>query len=298
MRILVAGWFSFETMGAGAGDLLARDVLCDWLDRAGHRYDVALASPFSGGVDWRTVPPESVDTLIFVCGPVGNGPPLTDLLAHFAGRRVVAVDVSLLQSRVEWNPFDILFERDSESTSRPDLSFASGKPLVPLVGVLLTDVQPEYGNRDRREQANAAIQRLIESESMAVVRIDTRLDSNTTGLRTASEIESVIARMDVVLTTRLHGLVLSLKNGVPPIAIDSVAGRGKVSRQAAALGWPLIFEADTVTDPQLREAFACCGSPTGRQQVEICRQHALRALEQLRIEFIDSLGALERRGAR
>ena len=28
MKTLVAGWFSFELMGASAGDLMARDVAC------------------------------------------------------------------------------------------------------------------------------------------------------------------------------------------------------------------------------------------------------------------------------
>jgi hypothetical protein len=28
VTVLVAGWFSFEQMGATAGDLLARDVAC------------------------------------------------------------------------------------------------------------------------------------------------------------------------------------------------------------------------------------------------------------------------------
>ena len=28
MRILVAGWFSFEDMGATAGDIIARDIAC------------------------------------------------------------------------------------------------------------------------------------------------------------------------------------------------------------------------------------------------------------------------------
>ena len=32
MKTLVAGWFSFEQMGASAGDLLARDLVCEWLE--------------------------------------------------------------------------------------------------------------------------------------------------------------------------------------------------------------------------------------------------------------------------
>ena len=298
MRVLVAGWFSFELMGASAGDLLARDVVCSWLERAGHRCDVAVTPPLSGGVDWRTADPASFDAVVFVCGPVGDSPPLTDLLARFSGCRLVGVDVSLLQSRSEWNPFDVLYERDSALTSRPDLSLASSEPLVPLAGLLLIDTQPEYGGRDHHKKADAAIRRLAEARTMAAIPIDTRLDANKTGLRTAAEIESVIARMDLVLTTRLHGLVLSMKNGVPAIAIDPVAGGAKVSRQAATLGWPLIFDADTVTDRQLQEAFDYCRTEDARQQVEICRRRAVQALEQLRIEFIDSMTKLERTAPR
>lgn len=33
----------------------------------------------------------------------------------------------------------------------------------------------------------------------------------------------MLRRLDVVVTTRLHGLVLALKNGVPALAVDPVA---------------------------------------------------------------------------
>jgi len=56
---------------------------------------------------------------------------------------------------------------------------------------------------------------LAASREMSVVHIDTRLDVNSTGLRTPREVESPITRMDVVLTTRLHATGLSIKNGVP-----------------------------------------------------------------------------------
>jgi hypothetical protein len=102
MRTLVAGWFSFEQMGATAGDLMARDVACDWLERVGHSYDVALASPFFGGVDWRAVDPKSYSRVVFVCGPFGNGWPITEFLPRFAGCRFVSLNLSMLE------PLDIL----------------------------------------------------------------------------------------------------------------------------------------------------------------------------------------------
>ena len=36
---------------------MACDVVCAWLHSAGVRYDVALAHPFTGGVDWTAVAP-------------------------------------------------------------------------------------------------------------------------------------------------------------------------------------------------------------------------------------------------
>jgi polysaccharide pyruvyl transferase WcaK-like protein len=53
------------------------------------------------------------------------------------------------------------------------------------------------------------------------------------------------------MTTRLHGMVLGLKNGVPVIAVDAVSGGDKVTRQAKVLQWPEVFAADTVSDVEL-----------------------------------------------
>jgi polysaccharide pyruvyl transferase WcaK-like protein len=153
--------------------------------------------------------------VVFVCGPFGNGAPITELLERFDSCRLVGLNLTMLESLDAWNPFDLLFERDSSATSNPDVSFLSRQVRVPVVGVVLIDTQPEYKERDALKVANSAIHRLVASREMSAVVIDTRLDANSTGLRSASEVESLIARMDVVLTTRLHGTVLSLKNGVP-----------------------------------------------------------------------------------
>src|SRR3712207_4111426 len=110
MRSLVAGWFSFEDMGATAGDLLARDLVCEWLGRAGQAYDVAHAPPFEDGVDWRRVDPEAYENVIFFCGPLGKGEPVAAFLERFAGRRLLGLNLSMLEPLETWNPFDHLWE--------------------------------------------------------------------------------------------------------------------------------------------------------------------------------------------
>ena len=290
MKTLVAGWFSFEQMGASAGDLLARDVACEWLERAGRSYEIALAPPFEGGVDWRAADPAEYAEVLFVCGPVGNGPPLVEFLERFRGRRLIGLNVTMLDRIETWNPFDVLYERDSSATTRPDLAFLARAEHVPVVGVVLIDAQPEYGEGDLHDPAHRAIDELLATRAGAAVRIDTRLDANATGLRTPAEIESLIARMDVVVTTRLHGLVLALKNGVPALAVDSVAGGAKVSRQAESVGWPIVLRADALDGESLRQAFDHCLTGSARDSAAACARRAATILEALRDDFVDRLG--------
>jgi len=288
MKALVAGWFSFEQMGATAGDLLARDAVCGWLAEAGCPADVALAPPFPGGVDWREVEPDAYSHVVFVCGPFGRGWPLTDFLPRFAGRRLVGVDLTMLEPLETWNPFDLLLERDSTRAARPDIAFVEQEPLVPVVGTVLVHRQLEYEG-GQHERADAAIQRFVAGLDAACVAIDTRLDVNGSGLRTAAEVESLVARMDVVLTTRLHGLVLALKNGVPAIAVDPVAGGAKVLRQAQTLGWPHVFTADTVSPADLEEGFARCLEPAARDEAARCAGRARDRLAEVRASFLREL---------
>jgi hypothetical protein len=288
-KTLVAGWFSFKGSGATAGDLMARDLVCQWLKEANHPYEIALAQPFAGGVDWRLVNPQDYAQLIFVCGPFGNGPSIKQLLRRFEGCQLIGVDLSMLESLDVWNPFDLLFERDSSAASRPDITFLSSERQVPVVGVILVAPQTEYKGEGKHQFVNDAIHQLIASRQVSAVPIDTRLDTNSTGLRTPSEVESLIARMDLVLTTRLHGLVLALKNGIPALAIDPIAGGAKIKRQAETVGWPIIYTPESLTAEGLQKAFDYCLTEEARTKARECSARARRMVEQLRQEFISKL---------
>jgi hypothetical protein len=289
MKILVAGWFSFEQMGATAGDLLTRNLVCEWLEHAGLSYDVALAPPFRGGVDWRSVDPQIYSHVVFVCGPFGNGWPITEFLPRFAGCRLIGLNLSMLESLDTWNPFDLLLERDSSATSRPDITFLSRQAKVPVVGVVLVHPQSEYKGKGMHHVANDAIHRLVASRETSVVPIDTRLDTNITGLRNPAEVESLIACMSVVLTTRLHGMVLALKNGVPAIAIDPITGGAKIRRQAETIDWPVVFTADALKDEALQKAFDYCLTEQARAKTRECCERAVKMVQEVHDEFISAL---------
>ena len=290
MRTLVAGWFSFEGMGATAGDLLSRDLACEWLRCAGHDVDVAHAAPFPGGVDWREVPPDGYASVVFVCGPMGNGPPVDEFLARFAGSRLIGLNLSMLDPLDAWNPFDLLIERDSSARSRPDISFAAPTAAVPVVGVILVHPQQEY-SRALHAVAHEAIDGLLRSRDVAAIPIDTRLDENAGMLRSPAAVESAIAHMDAVITTRLHGMVLAIKNGVPALVIDPVAGGAKVIEQARAIGWSPAFTADSLDERTLSAALDYCLSSRGRTDAVACRETAVAAVRDTRDQFIAAVAA-------
>jgi hypothetical protein len=288
VKTLVAGWFSFEGMAATAGDLLARDLACEWLGEAGRSVEVALAPPFSGGVDWRSVDPAGYREVVFVCGPFGNGPPLDEFLTRFREARLIGLDVSLLEPLEAWDPFDLLWERDSSRTSRPDISFAGPSSDVPVVGVVLVHPQREYEG-GMHEAVGRAIGRLREVREMAVIEIDTRLDENRTELRTPGEVEAMIASTDVVITTRVHGLVMALRNSIPALVIDPIAGGAKVRRQADAVGWPIAFNADQISDPVFGEALDRCLREEMRREAARCRDRARERVAAVREELVATL---------
>jgi hypothetical protein len=282
MKVLVAGWFSYSYGHATAGDLLVRDVICDWLREANIPFDSAYDTPFDGGVHRLAIKPEDYSHVVFVCGPFGRDAGEPEFLAQFPHANLIGVNLTMRLPLAEWRPFDTLLERDSTERVRPDVAFLSDRPLVPVVGVCLVEDYPQ----GLTGIANAAIEKLLKSRDVVAVPIDTRLDTNSTGLRTPAQVESLLARMDAVVTTRLHGCVLSLKHGVPVVAIDPSVGGGKILKQMSGLQWPFVFTADRMCENELSRALDYCLTGEARVEARNCTRRANRLLTSLRDEFL------------
>lgn len=287
-RVLVAGWFSFEEVVATMGDVLAAQVACRWLSDHHYAHDLALAPFMDGdGVDWRAVDPARYSHLVFVCGPVQDDPLIHALLERFRRCRSVALAVSVTEPDSS-HLFDVVLERDSATAARPDLSFLAATSRVPVVGVALAPPQPEYGEGRHKEAADA-VSGLLGSRPAAVVDVDTDLFGTEGRPRPPAQVESLIARSDVVVTTRLHGLVLALRGGVPPVTIDPIVGGAKVSRQAEAIGWPVTLTTSQLSDEELTSAFEYCLTEDARAVARRCQARAVDALGELRRDFIEAM---------
>lgn len=249
MQVLLTGWFSIDSDGNTGGDLLAMDTVAQWLRERTVPFTVAVSDTarYSGVVRHPMLAsedagPDMVDGVVWVCGPLPDGPAL-EVLDRFAGTPTLALGVSVTDPGLE-NRFDEVLARDRPgSTALPDLSFGTRTDQVPVIGLIYVGPQPEY-HAQREPVARDVVGQVLGERDAAVVDIDTRMPLAENPLHTPAQLESAISRMDVVITTRLHGALLALRNRVPVLALDSVSGGAKLSGQMAALGWPLTAVVD------------------------------------------------------
>ncbi|WP_086694968.1 polysaccharide pyruvyl transferase family protein [Streptomyces recifensis] len=262
MRLLVTGWFSFLHGEATAGDLLALDRVRELLRGAAVPHDIAWSPGFRPeGPSLDDTRPEDYSHLLFVCGPA-HGPQVEDLHRRYRDCVRIAVGNSVLDAaEPAVRGFHHVLARDAPDTV-PTLDLAARAPVPParpVVGVVLTHGQHEYGPRRQHDRVAESVTRWLNGRDCACLELETRLDPHDWRLCTTSgQLGSVLARCDLVVTDRLHGLVLALRAGVPALAVDPVAGGAKVTAQARACGWPALLPAERLDTSALDRWWEWC----------------------------------------
>ncbi|MFI5683202.1 polysaccharide pyruvyl transferase family protein [Streptomyces sp. NPDC051636] len=271
-RTLLTGWFSFPDGEATAGDVLALARVQGVLERAGYPCDTAWSPAFKpDALHLDAVHPRAYSRLVFVCGPL-HGPQVADLHRRFPHCLRIAVGTSVIDAgSPAVTGFHRILARDGPAVDPvPDLSArAPAAPAVPVVGVILTRGQREYGARRRHEQAADRITRWLLAKDCARVELETRLDTRDWRLcATPAQLDSLLGRLDLVVTDRLHGLVLSLRAGVPALAVDPVESGAKVTAQARSCDWPALVPAEHLDAARLAHWWDWClteGRDTARR---------------------------------
>ncbi|WP_298804647.1 polysaccharide pyruvyl transferase family protein [uncultured Pseudokineococcus sp.] len=282
-RVLVTGWFSVPDGEITAGDLLARDAAVADLRALDEPFDVAMTRTFApddaASVDLDTVDPERYDVVLWVCGPA-RGRQLQRVADRFPHARLLGVDVSVVGGVA---PLHAALARDGDGEPRPDTSLIVPVPPVPVVGFCAAHAQHEYGERQRHDAVHDVVLPALASAPgpagpPAVVPFDTRLATGEPHVpSTAAQVEALLRCFDVVVSSRLHGVVLALKNAVPVVALDPVEGGAKVAAQARALGWPVLLPHE-VTRERVQEQLAWALSPEAREAARAVLPRAQEAL--------------------
>ncbi len=289
MRVLITGWFSTDDGEITAGDMLAGRTVSRWLAEAGVPHDIAVAAGFRGPDELAAdaVDPRRYSDVLFVCGPVASAK-VERLVRRFMGCRRIGVGISLTAPAARL--FDVVLARDGVGPPSADVSLGSAPTAVPVVGVILGHAQPEYGARQRHEEAERLVRALVRRAGVAPLPLDTRLDAvDELACATPDRFRAVVARLDAVVTTRLHGLVLALDAGVPALAVDPVAGGAKVTRQAEVLGWPAVCCASAADGRQLDAALRWCLTADARAAAKAAAQRGRDDLAGTRARLIELL---------
>jgi hypothetical protein len=282
-KVLLTGWFSFLHGEATAGDVLALERVRDVLEQAGITHDVAWSAGFRpDALHLDDVRPEDYSHLVFVCGPL-HGQQIEDLHRRFAHCVRIAVGTSVIApGSPAVSGFHRVLARDASDTE-PGRDLAARAPALPprpVVGVVLTHGQHEYGGQRRHDQVAGAVTAWLAGKDCARLELDTRLDTRDWRLcATPAQFESVLTRLDLVVTDRLHGLVLALRAGVPALAVDPVAGGAKVTAQARACDWPALVPAERLDVRELERWWHWCltsGAVTARQIAAEFREGVVR----------------------
>ncbi|WP_245562859.1 polysaccharide pyruvyl transferase family protein [Nocardia araoensis] len=289
MRVLVTGWPSFLHGEATAGDVLSMSRVCDALASAAIPHDTAWSPGFrSDAMHLDDADSGRYSHLVFVCGPA-HGEQVRFLHERYANCRRIAVGVSILDpADAAVTGFHRILPRDGPSIARPDMAVGASTVSVPVVGVVFAPGQAEYGVARRHRSVHRALLRWLRELDCARLPLDTRLTSDDWRLcRTPDQLASVFARLDAVVTTRLHGLVLGLRAGIPVLAVDPIAGGGKVTAQARALEWPALVSAEQTADADAFDQWwRWCLSPAGRERA---RRREFPAADALTSDLLDEL---------
>ncbi|OLT09815.1 polysaccharide pyruvyl transferase [Kocuria sp. CNJ-770] len=299
MRTLVVGWSSVLHGEATAGDVLAMDAVADALGAAGVPHDVAWSAVMCppGGLRLDDADPGRYTDLVFVCGPA-TGRSIAELHERFVHCRRIAVGVSVLDPGDPVTAgFHRVIARDRPGAgAHRDLAARPVPQAVPVLGVYLTSGQQEYGARRRHETTRSGLEAWLGGLDAARLPLETRLDPRDWRLpATAAQVGSVIARLDAVVTMRMHGLVLALRAGVPVLAVDPVAGGGKVTAQARAWDWPAVVGPEELGADLLEEQLRWCLSEDGRKAAQARSVKDPSGAEQLH-DLVRELGGTPRPG--
>ncbi|HEV7831522.1 MAG TPA: polysaccharide pyruvyl transferase family protein [Pseudonocardiaceae bacterium] len=291
MRVLLTGWPSFLRGEATAGDVLSMDRVHRALQQAGLPVEVAWSPVLrSGSLHLDDADPDRYTHLVFACGPA-HGEQVRWLHARFDRCCRIAVGVTVIDpADPSVTGFDRVMARDTVTPDGEagrglrDLSSTVRTGDVPVIGVILAPGQPEYGLRRRHSLVHERLTAWLAEQDCARIPIDTRLDPRDwRHAARPDQLDALLRRLDVVVTTRLHGLVLPLRYAVPVLAVDPVAGRGKVGAQAGAWDWPALVVAEALMHgtAELSRWWQWCLSAQGRAHAAVRAAAASRHEEEL-----------------
>jgi len=254
-KALIVGAFSSVDKACTLGDVETVQVLESWLIEKNIEYDIFDEINFfkKNKIKFEYINPKAYDILFYICGPFGMGSfdPL-NIKKDFKHCKKIGVNISVSRDDITSydGHIDYIIARDSKTIKNPDLVFNIKNTKVPVIGVFL--VHPN-GPKELRchENIQKQVWNFFYKTKYARIDLDTlittRKHENKTRVYSSDILNSLICKCDVIISTRLHGIVYALKNKIPVLAIDPIIGGGKVQKQAESINWPAFINGENAT---------------------------------------------------
>jgi hypothetical protein len=292
-KILITNYFSSQ--GATYGDAQAAETVCDWLDKNNIRYDVLVSDKTNvKGKTLNQLDFLEYNIIMFVCGPC----PDQNWFYRTLGNGYKKIENNILKIGIDISinkdshPFDYIIPRDFFDIKNPDLAFAARNKKTPVAGVFKVHAQKEYGELQRHREVDNCIDKYIKKSGHVRLHLNTLnwkegskfLAHSTSNV---AQLESLIGKCDYIITSRMHGLVYSLKCDIPALAIDCVAGGAKVTAQAEAVGWPAIVNGDGITVEDIENGVRV--AINNKDKIKQLNKDALEKISKIEKQLIDYL---------
>lgn len=231
--VAVLYWGSFDTSGCTVGDYLAADSVRSYFIQNGflsHLFTVS-EMPFSKTLEVCLL---RYDAIVFVCGPFLTENRNFKKLVEVASRiPTFALGVSRLKQSIFGGVEAYL--RDCETNGLIGFDFAASHPIFdkikPLIHLpeqkilaCLRGEQTEYQTYSKHEVLEKAVADLNVNKF-----IDTRLNLGIDLPSQVIQILHTIRNASFVISSRLHGSILSGALGIPFGAVDQIGELGKVN---------------------------------------------------------------------
>ena len=292
-KILITNYFSVG--GSTYGDAQAVEIVTQWLSKNNIEYDILVSNKTK--VKGKTLDQLNIleyDIIMFVCGPCPSENWFDEVLGNEYTKRKkhiikIGIDISIIRDN---HPFDYVIPRDFFEIKNPDLAFCANNKLLPVVGIFKVHPQNEYGELQRHYHVHDCIERYLKESSHVCLELNTYnwIDTQNNfahSTSNVSQLESLISKCDYIISTRMHGLVYSLKCNKPVLAIDCVAGGAKVTAQAEAVGWPAILNGDGITVENIKTGVKT--AIDNKDKIKELKKDAVKKISVIEKQLIDYL---------
>lgn len=258
MKICICWWGTFPGGGETIGDLFALDALAHSLCEydinivSEHNYHFTAASKI---IKIENLKPNIYDVFIFVCGPlIKESIQQCTLFNKFNDKYKIAIGVSLINGYK--SNFDLIISRGNNSSNYFDLSLCS--PYLSRISEKLSNVernyigvcyrgrQRDYGTQNCKDLfVEKELNKLTENSVYSILEIETRLDKSKLSVE---EIMHSFYKCKFLLTTRLHGTILSIYAKTPFISVDQILQGGKLTELEKVLNTGNIFNLNAINN--------------------------------------------------